>query len=328
MTVSEYFKKSNHPITWPEGKRFAFTIFDDTDYATVGNVGLVYALLRDLGFRSTKSIWPLTGTAAPRISGDTCDNPEYLRWLLQLQQEGFEIAMHNAAPGTSIRQQTLEGLQRFFEYFGHYPYTLANHADNEESIYWGEDRLTGSRQMIYRTLLRLQAYLKRESNYKAVYQGHSPDSPLFWGDYCREYVGYVRNFIFDNINTLACCPSMPYADPRCPFVNGWFAASDGANVERFNHLISPKNQDRLEEEGGACVIYTHFASGFCSHGQVDEKFEQQMRRLAAKNGWFVPLHQLLDFIRTKNATRTISPWEKAEMEWQWLWYKLRVGGTN
>ena len=43
-------------IPWPHGKRFAFTVFDDTDSATLENVSPVYALLRDLGFRTTKSV--------------------------------------------------------------------------------------------------------------------------------------------------------------------------------------------------------------------------------------------------------------------------------
>lgn len=32
-------------IDWPDGKAFAFTIFDDTDFPTLDNVGPVYALL-------------------------------------------------------------------------------------------------------------------------------------------------------------------------------------------------------------------------------------------------------------------------------------------
>ena len=37
------------PMLWPDGKRFAFTVFDDTDRATLDNVREVYALLADLG---------------------------------------------------------------------------------------------------------------------------------------------------------------------------------------------------------------------------------------------------------------------------------------
>ena len=37
-------------IDWPDGKDFAFTIFDDTDLATLENVPPVYELLGGLGF--------------------------------------------------------------------------------------------------------------------------------------------------------------------------------------------------------------------------------------------------------------------------------------
>ena len=35
----------NSKIKWPEGKDFAFTIFDDTDDSTLENVKDVYAFL-------------------------------------------------------------------------------------------------------------------------------------------------------------------------------------------------------------------------------------------------------------------------------------------
>jgi hypothetical protein len=35
---------------WPDGKRFAFTVFDDPDSQTWQAGREVYALLRDLGF--------------------------------------------------------------------------------------------------------------------------------------------------------------------------------------------------------------------------------------------------------------------------------------
>ena len=44
---------------FPQGKRFAFTIVDDTDVATVANVKPLYDLLHELGFRTTKTVWPL-----------------------------------------------------------------------------------------------------------------------------------------------------------------------------------------------------------------------------------------------------------------------------
>ena len=45
----------NKKLQWPDGKDFAFTIFDDTDLATLDNVNEVYSLLSDYGLITTKS---------------------------------------------------------------------------------------------------------------------------------------------------------------------------------------------------------------------------------------------------------------------------------
>ena len=44
-------------ILFPNEKKFAFTIFDDTDLATVQNVKPIYDLLYQLGIITTKSVW-------------------------------------------------------------------------------------------------------------------------------------------------------------------------------------------------------------------------------------------------------------------------------
>ena len=55
---------------------------------------------------------------------------------------------------------------------------------------------------------------------------------------------------------------MPYHDLKKRYVNYWFTSSEGSNVRTFNECISEQNQDQLEEEGGACIMYTHFGCGF------------------------------------------------------------------
>ena len=83
-------------MEWPDGKRFAFTVFDDTDRGTMVNLPPVYDLLARLGFRTTKSVWPIRGDGEAMIPGATCDDPDYLEWVLALQDQGFEIGFHNA----------------------------------------------------------------------------------------------------------------------------------------------------------------------------------------------------------------------------------------
>ena len=81
-------------IRWPDGKDFAFTIFDDTDGATCATVRDVYAFVRDCGLRTTKSVWSVRGQHTPVNGGDTCAEPEYRAWVVKLQSLGFEIGYH------------------------------------------------------------------------------------------------------------------------------------------------------------------------------------------------------------------------------------------
>jgi hypothetical protein len=118
---------------------------------------------------------------------------------------------------------------------------------------------------------------------------------------------------------------MPYHDPEKPFVKYWYASSEGANVDSFIHTLSEPNQDRLEQEGGACLMYAHFGHGFVKDGKLDPRFVSLMSRLSNKNGWFVPAATLLDFLRQKNSAHIITSSERTAMEWRWLGRKLLRG---
>lgn len=312
---------SRHPprITWPDGKKFAFTIFDDTDFAVVANVGPVYALLRDLGMRTTKSVWPIAGNQTPVCGGATSEDSEYLRWVKGLQADGFEIGYHMATYHTSDRAQTKRGLDRFAGLFGAPPRTMANHSACRENIYWGDARLSGMRRLAYNALTRFRHYRK--------FRGHLDGDPLYWADLCRERVTYVRNFVFEDINTLAACPMMPYHDPRRPEVNFWYASAEGPEVESFVRCVSEANQDRLMAEGGACIMYTHLACGFVRNGELDRRFVDLLTRLSRLPGWFVPVGDLLDYIRRQRGDHTLTDRERRQLERRWLAHKMRVGAT-
>lgn len=307
-------------VPWPDGRAFAFTVFDDTDLATLDNAPVVYDLLADLGFRTTKSVWPIEGREPARIGGTTCADRAYREWVCSLQDRGFEVALHGVTYSTASRSDVERGLRAFREYFGDDPTCHANHTGALDSIYWGAARLTGAQRMAYRAL-----HLWRDE----AWQGHVPAAPGFWGDLCRDHVRYVRNFVFGDLNTLKACPVMPYRDPDRPYVNAWFAASEGGSLTRFMRALTDASVDQLEAEGGACIMYSHLANGFSADGRVDAQFARAMRRLADRNGWFVPVGTLLDHLRdVAGGVHTISSSERTRLERAWLRHKVRTGGTS
>ena len=308
----------SHPIRWPEGKRFAFSIFDDPDGQTLAHGREVYAFLQDLGFRTTKGVWPIWGDDRRTDNGGSCDDVDYRDWCLALQAEGFEMGYHNATQYTSDRATTIRGLDRFAEIFGHDPVTMSNHYNSAESIYFAGYRVTGIHRVLYE-LLTLGR--NRRSSF-----GHVEGHPYFWGDLCRSRVRYVRNFVYADVNTLKACPYMPYHDPERPLVNQWYASSEGSNVDLLVHTLAEANQDRLAAEGGACIMYTHFGHGYVDHdGRLDRRFRALMTRLSGLGGWFVPVGTLLDHIRAQRGERRLTPRQRASLERRWLLEKVFRG---
>jgi hypothetical protein len=314
-------------ITWPEGKAFAFTVFDDTDLLTLDDGPPVYDFIAEQGFRTTKSVWPCSpGDLAQHqaetmfdfdITGSTCDEPQYLEWALDLQRRGFEIGFHNATYLSSRRSFTARALDSFRARFGHDPRTYATHFQCVEGMYWGSHRLTGLNRAVFDLLSRYRT--------RGIFQGHNEQSEYFWGDLCRDRIDYVRNFVFRDVNTFKMCPEMPYHDTDREYVRAWFASSEGGDVRQFNLTLSEANQDRLEREGGACIMYTHFAKGFWDGKRLDGTFTRLMKRLAAKNGWFVPVATLLDHLKQRNGIRVVTGAERAALERRWLFDKIRAG---
>jgi len=302
-------------IKWPGGKAFAFTIFDDPDSQTLSGVRSVYDFLSDAGLRTTVGVWPCGPTRERNSPGETCAGIEYRQYIQELSRRGFEAGYHNTTAHSCFRKEIAKGLETFTDCFGSAPITMANHY-NAEAIYWGRDRLGGARQVIYRA-----ATLGRENRF----YGHIESSSYFWGDLCKNRVRYCRNFAYGNVDTLQACPWMPYHDAERPYVNYWFASSDGANVNSFLRLLSEKNQDELEERGGACIVYTHFGLGFVEGGALNDRFRLLIDRLSRKNGWFVPVSTLLDYLLAQRTDSVITAAQRRDLELRWLRGKLLRG---
>ncbi|MBN1213323.1 MAG: hypothetical protein JXA92_12180 [candidate division Zixibacteria bacterium] len=307
-------------ITFPDGKKFAFTIVDDTDNAILENIKPVYEFLDELGLRTTKTVWvlPSNDTSQWANRGACLCDSAYTAYILDLQSRGFEIALHGARGGDSKRGEIIPAFEKYKETFGAYPNIHINHAVNTDNLYWGEDKFSFYPfKLLYRWMF---------SNKK--YYGHVPGSEYFWGDLVRDYVTYVVNFSFYDINLLKINPSFPYFNPDKPYVNYWFHSSEGADVYRMNELLTKENVDRLEEEGGVCLVYTHLARDFYKDDSLNATFRKHMKYLASKEGWFVPASEILDYLRLhREGERTLSFREKTRLEIIWLYEKLIHGSS-
>lgn len=298
-------------ILFPGGRRFAFSILDDTDVARVENVAPVYRLLDDLGMRTTKTVWPLACPEGSRdfATSQTLEDAEYLEFVLHLRERGFEITWHGATMEASERERTAAGLERFRELLGAYPRIHANHAYNRENLYWGPDRVDQPllKAVIQRALPTPEGY----------YAGHVQGSPYWWGDLAQQHVEYARNLTFDEVNLARINPSMPYRDPARPLVPWWFSCSDAEDRDEFTELLRTDRQERLEREGGWCIVATHLGKGFARGGEVDRLVRRRLEALAARGGWFVPVGELLDHLRARRTDEALPVDEWDRMQWRW-----------
>jgi hypothetical protein len=302
---------------FPEGKRFAFTIFDDTDDARIDNIRPIYELLHKLGLLTTKTVWPVDCPEGSRhfFAGDTLANRTYLAFCQELQRQGFEITWHGATMESSRRERTVSALEAFRGFFGGYPRLHANHALNRENIYWGSRR--------YQTVVSRFARLLHPAR-GVAFEGEVEGSPYFWGDLCRSHCKYVRNFAFRELNTLHSDPHMPYRVGTTPYVQHWFSASDAPDAAAFATLVTPDSLDRLCADGGVCIVATHLGKGFVRDGRVDPRVEAALRHVASLPGWFVPTGVILDFLLARGGGRTLSYRELLSLETRHVFDRLRA----
>ncbi len=295
-------------IQWPDGKKFAFTIVDDTDNGTAENTKPVYDFLYKHGIITTKTVWVYP--SRDKFTGGCLLDNEYLNFILDLRDKGYEIGLHNVGSGKFKRDEIIKGIKIFEDKLGFYPRMQINHASNPDNIYWGSDRYQFALRNIFRIIYRG----------KRKFYGSDINSVHFWGNICKEKIKYIRNYVFNDINTLKADPLMPYIDKnKEQYSNYWFSSSDGHTVEEFNALLTKENVDKLECEGGACIVYTHFASNFVDDkGNLNEEFVSDIKYLSGKNGWFVPASTMLDYLLSQRENHHASKAYLVGLDLRWV----------
>ncbi len=306
-------------MDFPNGKSFAFTILDDTDDSTVENVRPIYDLLNELGIRTTKTVWPLESPEPSRrfFAGETLQKSSYLEFVRELVQRGVELGWHCASMESSKRTRTLAAFEYFKKEFGFLPKVHCNHASNQENLYWGSGRYVS-----WLARFAMKFYSKKRS--KSRFSGAEPESPYFWGDLCQEHIRFVRNYTFSDLNILNCDPYMPYRLPTTPYVQYWFSTSDAPNIRSFNRMMNIENIDRLEQEGGVCILSTHLGKGFSVDDKVDPYADLILRELASRNGWFAPVSDILSFLLEQDRGAELSTRKQFGLEYRHIVDRLKL----
>ena len=52
-----------------------------------------------------------------------------------------------------------------------------------------------------------------------------------------------------------------------------------------------------------------------------------MTKLSKRDGWFVTVSTLLEFLKKENKNPEINPKQRRKLEWKWLFDKLSLGST-
>jgi hypothetical protein len=302
-------------MNWPLNKDFAFTIIDDTDYSTIDNTKPVYDYLKSKNLKTAKSIWIFPPN--DHFSGQTLQDNEYFDFLVDLEREGFEIILHGVGSGVFKRTEVADGFEIFNRKFGKYPSVFINHSLNPENIYWGYKR--------FGPILRF--FTKHIKGDSRRFYGDEFNSEFFWGDLSKKHIKYIRNRVFNGINTIRYDPKMPFKERHKVYSNYWFSSSDGHTIEEFNNLTCKRNVDRLVKQRGLSVIYTHFACGFVDQGgELDCTFKKNIDYISSSNGWFAPISAILDHLlsfRENSSENLVNNFYTNKLDAIWLIDRIR-----
>jgi hypothetical protein len=66
-------------------------------------------------------------------------------------------------------------------------------------------------------------------------------------------------------------------------------------------------------------VATHFGKGFCRQGNLHPETRRLLESLAARNGWFRPVGEVLDWLRAQRVGDGLPPREWRRMQWRWAW---------
>ena len=277
-------------------KKFIFTIIDDTDDSFCPQINEIYDVLQKNGLRTTKTLWVYPVRDSERSKGECLQDEEYRKFVLNLKKKGFELGLHNVGSGDYKREEIIKGLAEYEEILGEKPNIHVNHSYNPDNIYCGPKRFSFPFNIIVKYLY---------SSYNN-FSGEIKKSRHYWADIHKKFIKYSRNYEIDDINTLKHNPYMPYRDKKYDkYCNYWYSSTFAPNQWMFNHIVTKKSIDKLEREGGVCILYTHLGY-YYKNGQVDQGFKEMISYIGKKKtGLFLPVSEVLDILNEQKKKNKI-----------------------
>ena len=95
-------------------------------------------------------------------------------------------------------------------------------------------------------------------------------------------------------------------------------------MKAFNRLLTRERMDKLESDGGVCIVSTHLGKGFAADGKIDQETGEILRYLSRKSGWFVPVSEILDHLRKRQTGSELNGFARLKLEYLYILDKLHL----
>ncbi len=212
----------------------ALVITNDPDHCRADTVRQVCKQLGRVGITVTLAAFctleddgsPLARHCHPGET-DSLSQPAYRDLMLSLRDEGHEIAFHGYSQVSNTRERFIEGLERFRETFGEYPFTYVEHSGHPDR--------------------HPRGMCKREA---VAVEGQMPGSPYYVWDLIQEKIrcAWVRQELVE--------------EDLSPRNAGELLRKEGRTVllRRYRMHYLDRMLPALGAQGGVFIGYTHFSS--------------------------------------------------------------------
>lgn len=121
--------------------------------------------------------------------GDSLQRPEYLKFIKELKDKGFEIGIRNIGSGDYTRDEVIKSIEEFKAKPGEYPKIHVNHSYNKDSIYGEYKRFNYPNNVLVK---------KVYPQCSGVFQGDIFNSKYLWEDIFAHLGYFMRNGKIDD----------------------------------------------------------------------------------------------------------------------------------